>query len=130
MSKTPGTTGIGQLVIDVSGAKSTINLSTLPPTTPLPQESGVQIVTESGVPLTYSPTTLHGYEDITQPIEISSSFVEGVNGQTTTQGGFWLIGPHGVIVPPRDIGGGFGIHLPDGGLPDGTTGLPGYPGGP
>ena len=82
------------------------------------------------MPLTCSPTTLPGYEDITQPVEISSSFVEGVNGQTTTQGEFWLIGPHGVIAPPRDIGGGFGIHLPDGGLPDGTTGPPGYPGGP
>lgn len=148
--------GIGQVVISANGATTTINLSALPSATPLPSAGADQVATESGLLVTYSPITLSGYQDITQPFELSTNFVEVVNGQTTTQGGFWLIGIGGVIDPPSgrpwkiggglgciggplfcnmpggnvDIGGGLGIHLPDLNLPDGTVGPPGYPGGP
>lgn len=148
--------GTGEIVVSAGGTSTTIEISTLPSATPLPSGGTDQVVTESGVPVTYSPITLSGYQDITQPFELSTNFVEVVNGQTTTQGGFWLIGAGGVIDPPKgrpwkiggelgciggpllcnmpggsiDIGGGFGIHLPGLHLPKGTTGPPGYPGGP
>lgn len=141
---------LGQVVITEGDTTTTLQLASLPTASTLPQPSGVQVVSESGSPVIYSPITLSGYSN-TEPIEISTTFVEIINGQTTTQGGLWLIGALGVIDPPNnrpwkvggntvgciggplfcntqwvDIGGGFGVQLPG----PVNVGPPGYPGGP
>ena len=141
---------LGEVVITEGDLTTTLNLASLPTANTLPQPSGVQVVSESGSPVIYSPLTLSGYTN-TEPIEISTNFVEVINGQTTTQGGLWLIGALGVIDPPEnrpwkgggntvgciggplfcntqwvEIGGGLGVELPG----PGSVGPPGYPGGP
>lgn len=147
--------GTGIVVVTLDGTTTTVTLSSLPTPEPLPRENGVQIVTESGVAVTYSPRTLSGFASLTAPFEISTAFVETINGHVTTQAGWWLIGSGGVINPPDDqpwerpgpggigclggplfcdpsimiIGGGVGIRLPGLNLPKGTIGPPGYPGG-
>ncbi len=146
---TPTSSAISQVAITEGNTTTTLKLASLPTASPLPQVSGVQVVSESGSPVIYSPITLSGYSN-TGPAEISTDFVEVINGQTTTQGGWWLIGAGGVIDPPKnrpwkgdgdtvgciggpllcnmpwvDIGGGFGIRVPGS-----STGPPGYPGGP
>ena len=146
--------GTGEVAVTMGGTTTTITLSDLPSPTPLPHNVGVDVVVESGVPVTYSPRTLTGYANLTAPFMISTTFVETVDGHTTTQAGWWLIGPGGVISPPSNkpwkppggdvgcledpnacdpniviIGGGWGIHIPGLNLPKGTIGPPGYPGG-
>ena len=141
---------ISQFAVTEGNTTTTLKLATLPTASPLPQASGVQVVSESGSPVIYNPLTLSGYSN-SGPAEISTNFVEVINGQTTTQGGWWLIGAGGVIDPPNnkpwknggdtvgclggpllcnrpwvEIGGGFGVQFPG----SGTAGPPGYPGGP
>ena len=148
---TPTTSAVGQVAIIEGNTTTTLKLASLPTASPLPQASGVQVISESGSPVTYSPLTLSGYSN-SEPAEISTNFVEVINGQTTTQGGWWLIGANGIIDPPKnrpwksdgdigvgciggpllcntawvDIGGGFGVQIPG----SGEIGPPGYPGGP
>lgn len=147
--------GTGLVVVTIDGTTTTVTLSSLPTPEPLPGENSVQVVSESGVAVTYSPRTLSGFANLTAPFEISTAFVETVNGHRTTQAGWWLIGAGGVINPPSNrpwappgpggirclggplfcdpsiiiIGGGLGIRLPRLTLPKGTIGPPGYPGG-
>lgn len=148
---TPTTSAIGQVAIIEGNTTTTLKLASLPTASPLPQASGIQVISESGSPVTYSPLTLLGYSS-SEPAEISTNFVEVINGRTTTQGGWWLIGAGGIIDPPKnrpwkndgdigvgciggpllcntawvDIGGGFGVQIPG----SGEIGPPGYPGGP
>lgn len=147
---TPTGSAISQVAVTEGNITTTLNIASLPTASPLPQASGVQVVSESGSPVIYSPLTLSGYSN-TEPVEISTDFVEVINGQTTTQGGWWLIGAGGAIDPPKDkpwkdggdtvgciggpllcntpwvdIGGGFGVQVPG----SDNTGPPGYPGGP
>lgn len=151
---TPGSTttgsALGQVAITEGDTTTTLKLASLLTANTLPQPSGVQVVSESGSPVIYSPLTLSGYSN-TEPIEVSTTFAEVFNGQATTQGALWLIGPLGVIDPPKNrpwkgggdtvgciggplfcnshwvnIGGGFGVQLPG----PGNIGPPGYPGGP
>lgn len=75
---------LGQVAITEGDTTTTVKLASLPTANPLPQPSGVQVVSESGSPVIYSPLTLSGYTN-TEPIEISTNFVEVINGQTTTQ---------------------------------------------
>ena len=147
--------GTGLVVVTIDGTTTTVTLSSLPTPEPLPRENSVQVVTESGVAVTYSPRTLSGFASLTAPFEIFTAFVETANGRVITQAGWWLIGSGGVINPPDDqpweppgpggigclggplfcnpsimiIGGGSGIHLPGLTLPKGLMGPPGYPGG-
>ena len=147
--------GTGLVVVTIDGMTTKVTLSSLPTPEPLPRENSVQVVTESGVAVTYSPRTLSGFANLTAPFEISTAFVETINGHVTTQAGWWLIGSGGVINPPDNqlweppgpggigclggplfcdpsimiIGGGSGIHLPGLNLPKGVVGPPGYPGG-
>lgn len=74
----------GEIVVFSDGLTTTIQLSTLPAATSFPQ-NGVQAVTQSGAVVQYSAETLSGYNNA-QPIEISTNFIEVVNGHTTTQG--------------------------------------------
>ena len=156
LSDTLGTSCLGAIALFSTGTTTTIELSTLPVASTFPQETGAQTVTMSGIPVVYSPTTLPGYDN-TEPIQISTSFVETVNGHTTTQWGWWLIGPHGYIDPPQtgpwrtdpgnfgciggpllchapcgdvDVGGGWFIHIPFTKCTPGISGPPGLPGGP
>ena len=156
VSDTLGASCLGEIAIFTTGTTTTIDLSTLPVASTFQQETGAQTMTMSGTPVVYSPTTLPGYDN-TEPIEISTSFVETVNGQTTTQWGWWLIGPHGHIDPPRtgpwrtgpgnfgcigglllchapcgdvDVGGGWFVHIPFAKCNPGISGPPGWPGGP
>ena len=147
---TPTGSAINQVAITEGNTTTTLKIASLPTASPLSQVSGIQVVSESGSPIIYSPLTLSGYTN-TGPAEISTVFVEVINGQTTAQGGSWLIGAGGRIDPPTnrpwknggdtvgciggpllcntpwvDIGGGFGIQFPG----SGGTGPPGYPGGP
>lgn len=146
----PTRSTLSQVAIVEGNITTTLKLASLPTASLLPQASGVQIISESGSPVTYSPLTLSGYSN-SEPAEISTNFVEVINGQTTTQGGWWLIGAGGIIDPPKnrpwknngdivgciggpllcntawvDIGGGFGVQIPG----SGKIGPPGYPGGP
>ena len=147
--------GTGLVVVTIDGTTTTVTLSSLPTPEPLPRENSVQVITESGIAVTYSPRTLSGFASLTAPFEISTAFVETINGQKTTQAGWWLIGSGGVINPPDNqpweppgpggigclggplfcdpsimiIGGGIGIRLPGLNLPKGMIGPPGYPGG-
>ena len=73
----------GEVAVFSAGLTTTIQLSTLPSATSFPQD-GIQIVTQSGAVVQYSPETLSGYNNA-QPIEISTNFVEVINGHTTTQ---------------------------------------------
>lgn len=143
----------GEVAVSSDGLTATIQLSTLLSATTFPQY-GAQLVTQSGTVVKYTPETLTGYNNA-QPIEISTNFVEVINGHTTTQGGWWLIGAYGHIEVPKDrpwntgkgigcIGGPALCNMPCGvvdvGLdlfvlidhddctPD-ETGPPGYPGG-
>lgn len=154
--KSQGPSCTGEIAVSSSGSTMTIELSTLPIASTFTQDVTAQTLTISGTPIVYSPTTLPGYHN-TEPIEISTSFVETVNGQTTTQWGWWLIGPHGRIDPPNnrpwrtgagnfgcigglllcnapcgdvDVGGGWFIHIPFARCSPGITGPPGWPGGP
>ena len=147
----PGCTG--EVSVSNAGLMTTLQLSTLPTATPIPQ-SGAQNVTTDGTVVQYSPETLSGYNNA-QPVKISTNFVEVTNGHTTTQGGWWLIGAHGYIEIPKNrpwkygkgigcVGGPTLCNMPCGvvdiGLdlfvlidhddctPD-ETGPPGYPGG-
>ena len=143
----------GEVAVFSDVLTTTIQLSTLPSATSFPQD-GVQAVTQSGAVVQYSPETLSGFNNA-QPVEISTNFVEVINGHTTTQGGWWLIGAYGQIEFPKDrpwktgkgigcIGGPALCNMPCGvvdvGLdlfvhidhkdctPD-ETGPPGFPGG-
>ena len=148
----------GEVAVINNGLTTTIELSTLPSVTPYPQLAAgtdVQVLTQSSNPVVYEIETLSGYTN-SQPILISTDFTEVVNGQTTTQAGWWLIGYHGRIEVPKigpwrttsgswgciggpalcnapcgdvDIGFGFFVHLPLPGC-SGQTGPPGWPGGP
>ena len=80
------------IAITEGGTTTTLTLSTLPTATLPSEPTGVQVVTESGTPVIYSPITLSGYSN-TEPVEISTNFVETINGQTTTQGGWYVIFP-------------------------------------
>lgn len=156
VSDPAGSPCLGEVAISTAGTTTIIELSTLPVASTLSQDFVAQTVTSSGTPVVYSPVTLSGYDN-TEPIEISTSFVETVNGQTTTQWGWWLIGPHGRIDPPVnrpwrigpgnfgciggpllcnapcgdiDVGLGWFIHVNSGSCSPGITGPPGWPGGP
>ena len=156
VSATSGSPCLGEIAISSAGNTTIVELSTLPVASTLSQEVTVQTLTLSGTPVVYSPITLSGYNN-TEPIEISTSFVETVNGQTTTQWGWWLIGPHGRIDPPvnkpwrtgsgnfgclggpllcnapcgdLDVGFGWFIHIVSSSCSPGITGPLGWPGGP
>lgn len=143
--------GHGLIAVTESSTVTTLGLSSLPTATPLSQPTGVQVVTESGSIVTYSPYYLSGYTN-SKPIEIYATFGENVNGQITSQAGWWLIGAGGEIDPPGKqpwnkggghsgcllgplfchtgwiiVGGGFVIPGP---IFPGPVGPPGYPGGP
>lgn len=156
VSDTTGSPCLGEIAISSASTTTIIQLSTLPVASTFSQEVAAQTLTLSGTPVVYSPTTLSGYDN-TEPMEISTSFVETVNGQTTTQWGWWLIGPHGRIDPPvnrpwrtgpgnfgciggpllcnapcgdLDVGFGWFIHIISSKCSPGITGPPGWPGGP
>ena len=142
--------GQGQVVITENGSLTTLSLSSLPTAIPLSLPTDVQVVTESGAIVTYSPSYLSGYNN-SKPIEVFTTFGENVNGKATSLSGWWLIGAGGGIDPPGkrpwkhgrghkgcllgplfchtgwiQVGGGLvvrGPHL-------GSIGPPGYPGGP
>ena len=153
ISASAGSVCAGEVAVSSDRLTATIQLSTLPSATPFPQY-GAQLGTQSGTVVKYTPETLIGYNNA-QPIEISTNFVEVINGHTTTQGGWWLIGAYGHIEVPKDrpwntgkgvgcIGGPALCNMPcgvvdvgldlfvlidhDGCTPD-ETGPPGYPGG-
>ena len=142
--------------MSMAGTTTNVELSTLPVASTFPPEVAAETLTISGVPVVYSPVTLPGYTNI-EPAEIFTTFVEQVNGQATTQAGWWLIGPHGRIDPPTnkpwrvgpgnfgciagpllcdapcgdvDVGGGWFIHIFSNKCTPGITGPPGWPGSP
>lgn len=143
----------GEVAVSRYGLITTIQLSTLPSATAF-SDFNAQIVTQSDSVIQYSPETISGYNNA-QPIEISTNFVEVVDGHTTTQGGWWLIGVNGHIEVPKNrlwkIGKGIGCiggpalcNMPCGAVDVGLdlfvlidhddctpdeTGPPGYPGG-
>ena len=142
--------GHGQVVITEGGSVTTLDLGNLPTATSVSLPTGVQVGTESGAVVTYSPYYLSGYEN-SKPIEVFATFGENVNGKVSTQAGWWLIGPGGEIDPPKNgpwnpggdrngcllgplfchtgwiqVGGGLVVPGPD----PGRIGPPGYPGGP
>ncbi|KAL9133819.1 MAG: hypothetical protein Q9175_005001 [Cornicularia normoerica] len=146
----------GEIAVFSAGTTTTIKLSTLPVASTFSQAVAAQTLSVNGTPVIYSPMTLPGYSN-TEPVEISTSFVETVNGQTTTQSGWWLIGPYGRIDPPNntpwrtgsgnlgciggllfcnapcghvDVGGGWFVHISLIICTPGITGPPGWPGGP
>ena len=80
------------IAITVGGSTTTLTLTDLPTATIPSEPTGVQVVTESGIPVIYSPITLSGYDN-TEPVEISTIFTEIVDGHTTTQGGWYVIFP-------------------------------------
>ena len=80
------------IAITVGGSTTTLTLTDLPTATIPSEPTGVQVVTESGIPVIYSPITLSGYNN-TEPVEISTIFTEIVDGQTTTQGGWYVMFP-------------------------------------
>ena len=156
ITDTPGSTCLGEVAVTNAGTTTTIELSTLPVASTFTQENAVQTLTQTGEPVVYSPITLSGYDN-PEPIEISTGFVETLNGQTTTQWGWWLIGPHGRIDPPvnrpwrrgsgsfgciggpllcdapcgdLDVGLGWFISIISASCSPGITGPPGWPGGP
>lgn len=100
LSASAGSGCAGEVAVSSDGLTATIQLSNLPSATPFPQY-GAQLVTQSGTVAKYSPETLSGYNNA-QPIEISTNFVEVINGHTTTQGGWWIIGAYGHIEVPKD----------------------------
>lgn len=158
VSTSTGLVCAGEVAVVSNGLTTTIELSTLPSATPYPQSAAaasVDVLTQSGVPVVYEIETLSGYEN-SQPVLISTDFVEVVNEHTTTQAGWWLIGYHGHIEVPKigpwrptggtwgciggpalcdvpcgniDIGLSFFVHIPLAGC-FGQTGPPGWPGGP
>ena len=144
------------IAVTESDTTTTIELSSLPIASTFSQETAIETLTISDTPIVYSPTSLSGYSNI-EPIEISTSFIETVNGQITTQWGWWLIGPYGHIDLPQDkplrldtsnfgciggpllcnapcgdvdVSGGWFIHITSTKCSSGITGLPGWPGGP
>ena len=153
ISESAGAGCAGDVAVFSDGLTTTIQLSTLPSATPFPQD-GAQVETQSGTVVEYVPETLSGYNNV-QPIEISTNFIEVINGHSTTQGGWWLIGAYGHIEIPKNrpwntgkgigcIGGPVLCDMPcgvvdvgldlfvridhDDCIPD-ETGPPGYPGG-
>ena len=78
------------IAITQGGNTTTLTLNSLPTATLPTEQTGVQIVTQSGVPVTYSPITLPGYSN-TEPVEISTSFTETVSGIITSQGGWYVL---------------------------------------
>ena len=84
---------IGQVAITEGNTSTTLKLAGLPTASLQPQPSGIQVVSESGSPVVYSPLTLSTYFN-TEPVEISTNFVDVINGQTTTKevGGLWKPG--------------------------------------
>ena len=82
--------GYELIAITESSTTVTLTLNDLPTATLPSQPTGVQVVTDSGVPVTYSPITLSGYDN-TEPVEISTTFTESIDGHTTTQGGWYVI---------------------------------------
>lgn len=80
------------IAITEGGTTTTLTLNTLPTATLPSEPTGAQIVTQSGIPIIYSPITLSGYSN-TEPVEISTTFVETVDGHTTTQGGWYVMFP-------------------------------------
>ena len=146
----------GEVAVFSAGTITTIKLSTLPVASTFSQAVAAQTLSVNGTPVIYSPITLPGYSN-TEPVKISTSFVETVNNQTTTQAGWWLIGPYGRIDPPNNrpwrtdsgnfgciseplfcdapcdnvnVGGGWFVHIPLTKCTPGITGPPGWPGGP
>ncbi|KAL9132111.1 MAG: hypothetical protein Q9175_006608 [Cornicularia normoerica] len=146
----------GEIAVFSAGTTTTIELSTLPVASTFSQAVAAQTLSVNGTPVIYSPMTLPGYSN-TEPVEISTSFVETVNGQTTTQSGWWLIGAYGRIDPPNNtpwrtgsgnfgciggplfcaapcgnvnVGGGWFVHMLFTKCTPGITGPPGWPGGP
>ena len=82
--------GYSLIAITESGTTTTLTLNNLPTATLPSHPSGAQVITSSGIPVTYSPITLSGYDN-TEPVEISTSFTEVVNGHTTIQGGWYVL---------------------------------------
>lgn len=82
--------GYNLVAITEGSVTTTLTLNDLPSATLPSEPTGLQVVTQSGLPVTYSPITLSGYNN-TEPVEISTSFVETINGQTTTQGGWYVV---------------------------------------
>ena len=146
----------GEIAVFSAGTSTTIELSTLPVASTFSQAVAAQTLSVNGTPVIYSPMTLPRYSN-TEPVEISTSFVETVNSQTTTQSGWWLIGPYGRIDPPNNtpwrtgsgnlgciggplfcnapcghvnVGGGWFVHIPLIICTPDITGPPGWPGGP
>ena len=158
LSATAKASTLGEVVISITNTNTstTVEVSNIPVASTFSDVSTMQTETEGGTTIVYSPTTLLGYSN-NQPIEISTYFVETVNGQTKTQSGWWLIGPYGYIDPPHNrpwgnglngfsciagpsicnthcgvvaVGGNWFIHLPSTKCPSDKTGPPGWPGGP
>ena len=153
ISASAGSGCAGEVAVFSDGLTNTIQLAALPSASAFPTDEA-QIVTQSGSVVQYIAETLSGYDNA-QPIEISTNFVEVINGKTTTQGGWWLIGAYGHIEIPKDhpwhIGKGIGCiggpalcNMPCGAVDVGLdlfvlidhddcttdeTGPPGYPGG-
>ena len=86
----PTASGYSLIAIEEGGNTTTLTLNSLPTATLPTEPAGVQIVTQSGIPVTYSPITLSGYNN-TEPVEISTIFTETVSGTTTTQGGWYVL---------------------------------------
>lgn len=89
VSTSTGLVCAGEVAVINNGLTTTIELSTLASATSYPQlaaAASVEVLTQSGVPIIYDIETLSGYQN-SQPILISTDFVEVVNGQTTTQAG-------------------------------------------
>lgn len=85
--------GYSLIAITEGTTTTTLTLNDLPTATLPIEPTGAQVVTQSGVPVTYSPITLSGYNN-TEAVEISTSFIETIDGQTTTQGGWYVIFPN------------------------------------
>ena len=89
ISTSTGLACAGEVAVISNGLTTTIELSTLPSATPYEESAAaasVEVLTQSGVPVVYDIETLSGYQN-SQPVLISTDFVEVVNGQTTTQAG-------------------------------------------
>ena len=86
----PTGSGYSLVAITDGGSTTTLTLATLPSATLPSEPTGIQVVTQSGVPVIYSPVTLSGYSN-TEPVEISTSFTETVSGQITVQSGWYVI---------------------------------------
>lgn len=87
---TPTGSGYSLIAITEKWSTTTLTLDSLPTATVPSEPTGVQVVTQSGIPVAYSPITLPGYSN-TEPVEICTAFTETFNGQINTQGGWYVI---------------------------------------